>query len=48
MMRAYFAEQRRTARVQADMAEAFATGYGGCKTDEGAAALQRFIESRRK
>ena len=47
-MRAYHAEQRRTARLQADVAEAVAQAYSGCRTDDGPAALQRFLEARRK
>lgn len=48
MMRAYQAELRRTQRVQADVAEAVAAGYAGCRAEDGPANLQRFLEARRK
>lgn len=44
----YHAELRRRAHAKADMAEAVAFGYGGCKSDEGVKALDRYLGALRK
>lgn len=43
----YRAELRRRAGIKADLTEAVAFGYGGCKTDKGSDALERFLDSLR-
>lgn len=42
------AELRRRARAKADLAEAVAFGYGGCKSDKGVDALQRLLDALRR
>lgn len=42
------ASRRRARRIEADMAEAVAMGYSGCRAQDGPKALQRFIDERRK
>jgi len=44
----YDAEQRRQNRAKADIVEAVATGYAGCKTDKGVNAMQRLIQLLRR
>jgi len=42
------AEQRRQRRFKADLIEAVASGYGGCRGKKGPHAMQRFINWLRK
>lgn len=44
----YHAELRRRAHAKANLAEAVAFGYGGCKSDEGVKALDRYLGALRK
>jgi len=42
------AEQRRRRRFKADLIEAVATGYAGCKSKESGSAAERLVEALRK
>lgn len=44
----YDAEQRRQNRAKADIVEAVASGYAGCKTAKGSKAMKRLIELLRR
>ena len=48
LMLLYHAELRRRAHAKANLAEAVAFGYGGCKSDEGVKALDRYLDSLRQ
>lgn len=47
-MMGYRAELRRQARAKADLIEAVATGYGGCKSKDGVQAMERVIDALRR
>jgi hypothetical protein len=42
------AERRRDRHAQADLIEAIAIGYGGCKGKEGPRAMERMLQALRK
>lgn len=43
----YGAELRRAQRAKADLIEAVASGYAGCRTKEGATAMDRMLHALR-
>lgn len=43
----YAASLRRTQRARADLMEAVAFGYSGCKSKEGAQAMDRMLHALR-
>lgn len=44
----YRAEQRRERHAQADLIQAIAIGYGGCKGDKGPRAMKEALAALRK
>lgn len=44
----YGAEVRRTERAKADLIEAVAIGYAGCRSEEGNQAMDRMLHALRK
>ncbi|HET7300227.1 MAG TPA: hypothetical protein VFJ01_06190 [Oleiagrimonas sp.] len=43
----YQAERRRERHAQADLIQAVAVGYGGCKSKEGGRAMEKVVKALR-